>query len=145
MLVRLNLKMFNIIIMFAFTFNVFIQFSRCTSKKLSIWEFLMVGLSGLEPPTSRLSGVRSNQLSYEPICLFRFSSGPWWRWTGSNRWPPACKAGALPAELYPRIKNVLPCSECFWKIFYTWQDIFYPSQKSVCECAKKNVSVFHLA
>ena len=27
----------------------------------------MVGSSGLEPPTSRLSGVRSNQLSYEPM------------------------------------------------------------------------------
>ena len=27
----------------------------------------MVGLSGLEPPTSRLSGVRSNRLSYRPI------------------------------------------------------------------------------
>ena len=26
-----------------------------------------LGLSGLEPPTSRLSGVRSNQLSYKPI------------------------------------------------------------------------------
>ena len=25
-----------------------------------------VGLSGLEPPTSRLSGVRSNRLSYKP-------------------------------------------------------------------------------
>ena len=26
-----------------------------------------VGLSGLEPPTSRLSGVRSNRLSYKPL------------------------------------------------------------------------------
>ena len=28
---------------------------------------IMVGLSGLEPPTSRLSGARSNLLSYKPI------------------------------------------------------------------------------
>ena len=25
----------------------------------------------------------------------------WWRWGESNSWPPACKAGALPAELHP--------------------------------------------
>ena len=28
-----------------------------------------LGSSGLEPPTSRLSGARSNRLSYEPACL----------------------------------------------------------------------------
>ena len=27
----------------------------------------------------------------------------WWRLAGSNRWPPACKAGALPAELNPHV------------------------------------------
>ena len=26
----------------------------------------------------------------------------WWRIAGSNRWPPECKSGALPAELIPR-------------------------------------------
>ena len=31
-----------------------------------------MGLSGLEPPTSRLSGVRSNHLSYKPIPAGRF-------------------------------------------------------------------------
>ena len=33
------------------------------NKSLSGW----MGLNGLEPSTSRLSGVRSNQLSYKPI------------------------------------------------------------------------------
>ena len=27
----------------------------------------------------------------------------WWRWWDSNPWPPACRAGALPAELHPHI------------------------------------------
>ena len=67
----------------------------------------LVGLRGLEPPTLRLSGVRSNHLSYKPVVMkgveMFYSFGPWWRWGGSNSWPPACKAGALPAELHPHI------------------------------------------
>ena len=27
----------------------------------------------------------------------------WWKWSGSNRRHPACKTGALPAELHPRV------------------------------------------
>ena len=70
----------------------------------------LVGSSGLEPPTSRLSGARSNHLSYEPIKLFDVSRlsrlfftafRRWWRWWDSNPWPPACRAGALPTELHP--------------------------------------------
>ena len=51
-------------ITYFFTFNVSfsanyfaMRFSRSS----------LVGSSGLEPPTSRLSGVRSNLLSYEPM------------------------------------------------------------------------------
>ena len=35
--------------------------------------FYPMGSSGLEPPTSRVSGVRSNQLSDEPIPVLRLS------------------------------------------------------------------------
>ena len=49
----------------------------------SFWS--LVGTSGLEPPTSRLSGARSNHLSYAPLwlsvafsfCASRFRD--WWR------------------------------------------------------------------
>ena len=37
------------------------------SQSLVALPFWVMGLSGLEPPTSRLSGVRSNRLSYKPI------------------------------------------------------------------------------
>ncbi len=36
----------------------------------SIQEIFLVGLGGLEPPTSSLSVTRSNQLSYKPENLF---------------------------------------------------------------------------
>ena len=43
---------------------------------------------------------------YQSCALASWAIGPypwllWWRVPGSNRWPPACKAGALPAELTP--------------------------------------------
>jgi hypothetical protein len=48
-----------------------IRFSRYI--RLPLQEDL-VGSSRLELPTSRLSGARSNHLSYEPIVSFGFSS-----------------------------------------------------------------------
>ena len=40
---------------------------------------VMVGRGGLEPPTSRLSGVRSNQLSYRPIIWASLTARNWLR------------------------------------------------------------------
>ena len=37
----------------------------------------LVGLGGFEPPTSPLSGVRSNQLSYRPEVLVNVSNLCW--------------------------------------------------------------------
>ena len=46
-------------------------YQACTARLFSLHPSLtgLVGSSGLEPPTSRLSGVRSNRLSYEPSLL----------------------------------------------------------------------------
>ena len=52
--------------------------NRATPPLSKIFTFSLIlcfiakqmGLSGLEPPTSRLSGVRSNRLSYKPPCHF---------------------------------------------------------------------------
>jgi hypothetical protein len=41
--------------------------SRRSVRSLQGASAPLVGSSGLEPPTSRLSGVRSNRLSYEPM------------------------------------------------------------------------------
>jgi hypothetical protein len=48
---------------------------------------------------------RYNEVCCGRACCLRFvlpRPGCWWSWTGSNRRPPACKAGALPIELQPR-------------------------------------------
>ena len=47
--------------------------------------------------------------SLKPQLLPKFQSVflKWWRVPGSNRWPPACKAGALPAELTPHLGSPL--------------------------------------
>ncbi len=48
----------------------------------------------------RLGDARRQILPDEP--------SRWWSQTGSNRRPPACKAGALPAELWPRSAERVP-------------------------------------
>ena len=66
----------------------------------------VVGLGRLELPTSPLSGVRSNHLSYRPNR--KQGRQAWWSWSGSNRRPPECKSGALPAELQPLVSCGAP-------------------------------------
>ena len=103
----------------------------CIFARLKRRWLALVGPSGLEPPTSCLSGTRSNLLSYEPMWLvwilfhtqdlpfqevslltFLFKESKWWRWWDSNPWPPACRAGALPAELHPHLIGF-----CFFSVF----------------------------
>ena len=48
------------------------------------------------------SGMRIDRLDRPSL-----HAKPWWSQTGSNRRPPACKAGALPAELWPPLARRL--------------------------------------
>ena len=70
---------------------------------------------GFEPTISCVTGRRFKPLSYgamsmstQHLCLNPQSppnmaiASTWWAMTGSNRRHPACKAGALPAELITR-------------------------------------------
>ena len=49
--------------------------------------------------------LKSQLIAVLPRVLGTGTAG-WWRWWGSNPWPPACRAGALPAELHPRFRVV---------------------------------------
>ena len=97
-----NNSQINLFLSFCFfTFSICFLFSILF---YSVFKVHLVGSSGLEPPTSRLSGECSSLLSYEPVqCSSQLVfTHPWWRWRDSNSWPPACRAGALPTELHPR-------------------------------------------
>ena len=48
----------------------------------------------------RFSFLRSFS-QFSSVCSFQ--GALWWRWSDLNRRPPACKAGALPAELHPHV------------------------------------------
>jgi hypothetical protein len=56
----------------------------------------MAELTGIEPAISGVTGRHVKPLHY---------SSPWWAVTGSNCRHPACKAGALPAELTTHLSN----------------------------------------
>ena len=71
----------NLLIFVLFVCSFFLLFNLFSFIRFSMIMFAyqlfvgMVGTSGLEPPTSRLSGARSNHLSYAPLWLFsRFPS-----------------------------------------------------------------------
>ena len=74
---------------------------RFSTTELLRKQFYMVGLNGLEPSTSRLSGVRSNQLSYRPIIFME-------RVKGIEPSSTAWKAVVLPLNYTRNIYTLIP-------------------------------------
>src|SRR5262249_26455597 len=55
----------------------------------------------------RKPGARICVFANEIKAQHQAGGAVWWSQTGSNRRPPACKAGALPTELWPLASGVL--------------------------------------
>ena len=70
-------------------------------------------MSDNTPAGDEIAGVRIDGLTNELHGAGRLvdtaagddAGAAWWSQTGSNRRPPACKAGALPTELWPRSED----------------------------------------
>ena len=67
---------------------------QCSTTNLIVKEQSRV----LEDHRIQANAPYSN-LTYETLASIQ-----WWSQSGSNRRPPACKAGALPAELWPQLR-----------------------------------------
>jgi hypothetical protein len=117
----------------------------------------MVGLTGLEPVTLRLSSACSNQLSYRPgirsVVPLPFSARSiplrspnrrknWWRHGDSNPRPIACKATALPTELYPHLAAIrriaLRSVRCFFPVASDF--VFFVCFSFVLSCHKQKLN-----
>ena len=69
----------------------------------------MVGLGGFEPPTSPLSGVRSNQLSYRPNILSRALALRFPECIYADTTPGLLAAFVLKEVIQPHLPVRLPC------------------------------------
>ena len=79
-------------------FWIFLLFSKnpfLLTVRWSPWIWLFLFCSYHESAFNRSARNRPRNV------LQLIISKVWWSQTGSNRRPPACKAGALPAELWP--------------------------------------------
>ena len=80
-----------------------------------------IKLGSVAGPSS-LFELRRGSLRYDParLAVAGLASEGWWSQTGSNRRPHACKARALPAELWPRTRRRMPRTRSRW---WAWEDL----------------------
>ncbi len=93
------------------------------------WPERICGLSftdaiGTRPSASRVGGAASRRRRASSA----MRDQKWWSQTGSNRRHPACKAGALPAELWPRTRrdggaSELPGAPQRRLQWWAWEDL----------------------
>ena len=72
------------------------------------------------------------------------ASGIWWSQTGSNRRPPACKAGALPAELWPQCLIFFPLAALHFPSAWSHRASYAPGALEKCALLEKKISAHWL-
>ena len=72
-------------------------------KEQNLLPTIRLGTNIRQPSPQTFTGIeaKNHRNSIIPVTA-SLQTKPWWRWTESNRRPPACKAGALPIELHPQ-------------------------------------------
>ena len=101
-------------------------------------------------------GSNPRPLAWQASVLTNWTTGPnlWWEQQGSNLWPSACKADALPAELCSRDCRVLTTcllyhissslSRGFWKVFSKFFKFFLTSARWEAVISATDDSISHL-
>ena len=73
-------------------------FLTCSRKN-----FLFLPCSIVNLPLRVFQASPDSQSPFQGLLSEKATLSFWWSWTGLNRRPPACKAGALPVELQPHL------------------------------------------
>ena len=87
-----------------FTMSEIPQADPCSGSRMrsDVFADELFGYVGSAPARLRSCELRRGSLRHDPARRAVAASKGWWSQTGSNRRPHACKARALPAELWPR-------------------------------------------
>ena len=99
-----NLLIFVLFVCSFFTLQSFLSFIRFSMINLFslIREWLAQVDSNHRPRAYQARALTTWAMRHYGYLRFLSSlKYLWWRWWESNPWPPACRAGALPAELHP--------------------------------------------
>ena len=89
---------------------------------------LPLGYAGIKLVDPR--GIEPRPLALQASAHTSYARDPWWRYRGSNPGPEACKATALPSELYPhnfiygagnrnRTRDLMLTRQLLYRLSYT--------------------------
>ena len=95
-------------ILICITFALFcFQVAFCSWEQISINNFLFIEIYSQVLWWAQMDSNHRPH-AYQACALTTWAMRPskWWRWGGSNSWPSACKADALPAELHPHFQHL---------------------------------------